>query len=95
MALEDVFLLSRLLDSPSATLTSVSENFDEIRRPRIEKFYKFAAKNGNERRKSNPWVLWFRELVMWLGLWVFTSLNLHKKGWWQRDLAYDIDEAEI
>jgi 2-polyprenyl-6-methoxyphenol hydroxylase-like FAD-dependent oxidoreductase len=95
MALEDVFLLSRLLQTPSATLAGVSEKFNEIRRPRIEKFYKLAAKNGDERRKSNPWVLWFRELVIRVGLWVFTSLNLHRKAWWQSDLAYDIDEAEI
>ena len=95
MALEDVFLLSRLLETPTATLVGVAEKFDEIRRPRIEKFYKAAAKNGDGRRKSNPWVLWFRELVLWVGLWVFTSLNLHTKGWGQKDLAYDIDEADI
>ena len=95
MALEDVFLLSRLLESSSATLPDMLGKFDEVRRPRVEKFYKFAAKNGDKRRKSSPWVLWFREFFLWVALWVVTRLNVHRRGWWQGDLAYDIDEVEI
>ncbi|KIM95430.1 hypothetical protein OIDMADRAFT_106437 [Oidiodendron maius Zn] len=95
MALEDVFLLSRLLGPPTAALSDVFEKFVKVRRPRIEKFYKIAAENGNERRKSSSWVLWLREIFLWCVLSVFASLNLQRWRFGQKDLIYDIDQVEI
>lgn len=95
MALEDVFLLSRMLEFPTATLSDTFEKFEKVRRPRIDKFYKIAAKNGDERRKPSPWVLWFKECVLWLILTAITSLNLHRWRSGQKDLMYDIDQIEL
>ena len=95
MALEDAFLLSRLLEAPFDELSDVFAKFGQIRRPRIEKFYNMAADNGDRRRKSGIWAQWFKELALWAFLWVFNNLNLQTWGFGQGDLVYDIDEVEI
>jgi 2-polyprenyl-6-methoxyphenol hydroxylase-like FAD-dependent oxidoreductase len=95
MALEDVFLFSRLLEVPSNTLPNVFKKFEKIRRPRIEKYHKQAAKAGDDRRRLGPWTSWFRDFVIWLGLLVFNALGLHRWGWSQRGLVYDIDDVKI
>jgi 2-polyprenyl-6-methoxyphenol hydroxylase-like FAD-dependent oxidoreductase len=95
MALEDVFMLSRLLEAPSAPLSDVFHKFHRIRRPRIEKFYNDAVRNGDRRRKSGVWAQWFKELAVWAILWVSSLLNLHKWGFGQAYLVYDIDEVQI
>jgi hypothetical protein len=51
MTLEDVFLLSRLLEIPSIALLDVFGKFDKIRRPCVKKFYKKAVGNGGRRMK--------------------------------------------
>ena len=95
MALEDVFLLSRLLEAPSRSLSDTFVKFDKIRRPRVEKMYKTAASNGERRKKTSPWFQWIAEFVVWIGMHIYSGLNLHEWGVGQRDLVYDIDEAEI
>ena len=95
MALEDVFLFSRLLGSPTAALSDVFEKFEKVRRPSIEKSYKIAAENGDERMKPSSRVLWLREIFLWCVLSVFASWNLRRWRFGQQDLMYDIDQVDI
>jgi len=46
-------------------------------------------------RKSNVWVQWYKELAIWVILWVFNLLNLQKVGLGQADLVYNIDEVKL
>jgi 2-polyprenyl-6-methoxyphenol hydroxylase-like FAD-dependent oxidoreductase len=97
MAVEDVFLISRLLDVPSLSLSDIFDRFDRIRRPRLERFFKAAARNSESRKRTGPLAQRLKELAAWTLLGVSRSCNLQKWGGWQgqRDLVYDIDEAPI
>jgi 2-polyprenyl-6-methoxyphenol hydroxylase-like FAD-dependent oxidoreductase len=97
MAAEDVFLLLRLLEAPSLSLSDVFERFNRIRRPRVEKFFKLAERNGESRRRTGPLAQRLKELAAWTLISVSNSCNLQKWGGWQgqKDLVYDIDEVEI
>jgi len=95
MALEDVFLLSRLLEDRTRSLSEVFERYDAIRRPRVNGIFKLAVDNGEMRKKSGPWGLWFKELKMSLMLNVSWALGLDKKGLGQGHLSYDIEQAEL
>jgi 2-polyprenyl-6-methoxyphenol hydroxylase-like FAD-dependent oxidoreductase len=97
MAAEDVFLLSRLLEAPSLSLSDVFGTFDRIRRPRVERFFKLAERNGESRRRTGPLAQRLKELAAWTLIGVSNSCNLQKWGPWQgqRDLVYDIDEVQI
>jgi len=101
MALEDAFMLSRLLLPETGTafampsLGEVFSKFDEIRRPRIEKFHRLAAGRGEQRKRTGKWAHWAKETAFWAGLWVYKSLRLDRWGFWEGDLVYDIDEIEI
>lgn len=63
MALEDVFLLSRLLEDPQRPLRTVFDIYDRIRR-RITEIFKLAAENARLRNKTGPWGLWLKELQL-------------------------------
>lgn len=101
MALEDAFMLSRLLLPETGTafampsLGEVFSKFDEIRRPRIEKFHRLAADRGEQRKRTSEWAHWAKEMAFWAGLWVYSSLRLDRWGFGEGDLVYDIDEIEI
>lgn len=95
MALEDVFLLSRLLKAPSSSLPNIFLKFDQVRRPRVEKMYKTAARNGERRKKASPWGQWWMEWVVWIGILLYKGFNLHKWGIGQKDLVYDIENAKL
>jgi 2-polyprenyl-6-methoxyphenol hydroxylase-like FAD-dependent oxidoreductase len=97
MAVEDVFLLSRLLATPSLSLSDVFEKFDGIRRPRLEKFFKLAARNAESRKRTGPLTQRLKELATWALIGVSKSCDLSKWVDWQgqRDLVYDIDEVQI
>jgi len=62
MALEDVFLLSRLFQSlPVAmaqkSIRQVYTRFEELRRPRVAMFHKAAANGGEMRKRMPSWKL--------------------------------------
>jgi 2-polyprenyl-6-methoxyphenol hydroxylase-like FAD-dependent oxidoreductase len=97
MALEDAFLLSRLMQAspPGAPLSEIFSQFDRIRRPRIEKFYKQAAGRGDQRKETGPWIHWVKEIVIWAALLLYKSCGLYKWGFGEGDVVYDIDEAEL
>lgn len=95
MALEDVFLLSRLLEDPERPLSKVFDIYDRIRRPRITEIFKLAAENARVRNKTGPWGLWLKELQFSVAMilsWVFGA---DKRGLRQGHLVYDIDEEGL
>lgn len=102
MALEDVFLLSRLLQSSSTfakpkSTTEIFTRFEQLRKPRVEKFYKTAASSGQNRKRMPPWKLALFEQACLHGLWVFNLLGLNKMGMSgsQGDLVYDIESVPL
>jgi 2-polyprenyl-6-methoxyphenol hydroxylase-like FAD-dependent oxidoreductase len=95
MAIEDVFLLSRLLEDPSRPLLELFTKFDEIRRPRVNEIYMLAAKNVGSRKKTGPWGLWAKETVFGMYMTVSSVLGLDQWGLGQKHLVYDINEVEL
>jgi 2-polyprenyl-6-methoxyphenol hydroxylase-like FAD-dependent oxidoreductase len=93
MALEDVFLLSRLLEDRTRLLSKVFEKYDAIRRPRVDEIFTMAVENGEMRKRSSSWGLWFKELKMSMALNLLWALGLDKRR--QGHLVYDIDEVEL
>jgi 2-polyprenyl-6-methoxyphenol hydroxylase-like FAD-dependent oxidoreductase len=95
MALEDAFLLSRLLEDPSRTPGEVYEQFDRIRRPRVTEIYQMAARNVGIRKKTGPWGLWAKEVAIRAALWAWSASGLNNWGIGQKHLVYDIDEESF
>lgn len=95
MALEDVFLLSRLLNRSSLPLKDVFKTYDQKRRPRIEEIYRTAKDNGKMRKKTGPWRLWLNELILTVVLYCYGALNLQKLGIGQKAMVYDIEKEEL
>jgi 2-polyprenyl-6-methoxyphenol hydroxylase-like FAD-dependent oxidoreductase len=95
MAIEDTFLLSRLLENPNRPLAEVFAKFDEIRRPRVNEIYTLAAKNADNRKKTGPLGLWMKEAAFGMYMSVSSALGLDQWGFGQKHLVYDIDEVEL
>jgi 2-polyprenyl-6-methoxyphenol hydroxylase-like FAD-dependent oxidoreductase len=95
MELEDVFLLSRLLEAPYANLSDIFEKFDELRRPRIVKLYNLAAIQGINKKKYSSWALGFKEIVLRGLLWAIAGFEFFRRGFDEKHLPYDIDEVMI
>ncbi|KAE8379373.1 hypothetical protein BDV26DRAFT_303716 [Aspergillus bertholletiae] len=95
MALEDTFLLARLLQDPNRPLVEVYKKFDEVRRPRVDEMYNLAARNAGVRKTTGPWGLWSKEIMYGMAFWASWALGLEKWGWGEKHLAYDIDAEEI
>ncbi|KAL4790510.1 hypothetical protein BDV19DRAFT_333302 [Aspergillus venezuelensis] len=94
MALEDVFLLSRLLADASRSVEDVGESFHRIRKPRVEEIYHTASHNANARKNTGPWGQWLREWVIWASFAnPFGAGSRSMLG--QRFTTYDIEEEEI
>jgi 2-polyprenyl-6-methoxyphenol hydroxylase-like FAD-dependent oxidoreductase len=92
MALEDVFLLSRLLEDPARPLADVLSKYTDIRRPRVEAIGRASVENGNVRKDVGPWALRMKECALGLGFWFYKAAGLQKWGIGmnQKDFAYDI-----
>jgi len=97
MALEDAFLLSRLLEatSPSESLSTLFKKFDSIRRPRVEKFYGYASQRTVGRKKTSPWGQWLKELLIWALLRLVTWTSLNKLGIGEKSVLYNINDVVI
>lgn len=97
MAMEDVFLLSRLLKNEGAekSLREVFEKFDHVRRPRVNHIHETAARNGQKRRKTSPWALWVKEWVIWAGFLAAKAVGKEQGVTDMGDMTYDIDEVEV
>jgi 2-polyprenyl-6-methoxyphenol hydroxylase-like FAD-dependent oxidoreductase len=96
MALEDAFLIARLLgDENRRPLSEVFGKFDMIRRPRVDEISIRAGKNGSIRRNTGPWALWLKELgirVVMSGAWV---LGLDRWGSEEKHMVYDVEEEAL
>ncbi|KAL3450225.1 hypothetical protein BJX65DRAFT_24547 [Aspergillus insuetus] len=95
MALEDVFLLSKLLDSSGRSLSEVFALYDKKRRPRTDEMSRTAERNGNMRKKTDPWRLWLQECAISGALGVYHLCRLDKLGLGQKPLAYDVEEEDV
>jgi 2-polyprenyl-6-methoxyphenol hydroxylase-like FAD-dependent oxidoreductase len=95
MALEDVFLLSRLLEDPKRPLNNVFEIYERIRRPRINDIFKLAAQNAEVRRKTGPWGLWLKEVQFSMAMTLSWVFGADKRGLRQGHLVYDVDKVDL
>ena len=95
MALEDAFLLSRLLEDSTRPLSQVFAKYDEVRRPRVNEIYLQAADNASMRKKTGPWGLWLRETAFGTYMRFSNALGLEKWAFGQKQLVYDIDQVEL
>lgn len=93
MAIEDAFMLSRLLEDPDTPLNHAFKAFDALRRPRVEELGRIALRNANMRKPSSAWGLWVKEWA----LWGFMSLQRFFKGVSvpARLVAYDVGEVDV
>lgn len=95
MALEDGFLLSRLLADSSRSVNDACESLHRIRKPRVEEIYRTAAENGKARKKTGAWGQWLKENIIWTQFSIPWGLGLGGKMFGQTYAVYDIDEEEI
>ncbi|PVH73997.1 FAD/NAD(P)-binding domain-containing protein [Cadophora sp. DSE1049] len=102
MALEDVFLLSRLFQSlpisgAQKSIRQSYKRFEELRRPRVKMFHKAAANSGELRKRMPSWNLALFEKIGMYGLWVFNMLRLDRMGMSgsQGTLVYDIESVPL
>ncbi|EYE98750.1 salicylate hydroxylase [Aspergillus ruber CBS 135680] len=94
MALEDVFLLSRLLKKESSLQESLRQ-FETVRRPRIEEFASQAANNGNRARQKGPWQMAITEWGMWAWFRARRVFSSWSWGFREEEWTYDIDRVDI
>ncbi|KAI7974972.1 hypothetical protein EIK77_002752 [Talaromyces pinophilus] len=103
MALEDVFLFSKLLTHHSQNLNTPNtqslgnllQSYESKRKVRTEQMLKTAERNGDVRKKKTPLHLRVNELAISLGLKVYGAVGLDKVGIGQGPLAYDIEEEQF
>lgn len=92
MALEDVFLLSRLLEMPCGSMNDIFQKYEAIRRPRVQAIASASASRGEMRKTTGSMELKVKELAIWGGFWAYKVIGLQKWGIGmnQKDYAYDI-----
>ncbi|RDW69546.1 hypothetical protein BP6252_08566 [Coleophoma cylindrospora] len=94
MAAEDVFVLSRKLQEQSLSLAEIFQQYDQVRRPRVEYFHKLAVKNGDVRKQQSPWGLWAIEMMTYISLMAMDKLGLVKFGFGMGPWIHDVDKQE-
>ncbi|KZL79795.1 6-hydroxynicotinate 3-monooxygenase [Colletotrichum incanum] len=95
MALEDVFLFSKLLKSDIYRIDDGLQAYEKKRKARTEQMLDAAERNGSVRKQTTPWRLRASELAISGGLWVYKMAGLEKLGLGQKPLAYDVEEEEF
>ncbi|CEL00966.1 hypothetical protein ASPCAL00558 [Aspergillus calidoustus] len=95
MAMEDVFLLCRLLELPGRSLDEVYAVYEQKRRPRTDEMSKTAERNGNVRKKTDPWRLWLQECAISGILSAYNFFQLDRLGIGQKLVAYDVEEEVV
>ncbi|PVI00667.1 FAD binding domain protein [Periconia macrospinosa] len=95
MALEDVFLFSKLLDSDYYRIEDALLAYEEKRKRRVEQMFKTTERNAGARKKATPWRLWANELAISGGLWVYKTAGLERMGLGQKALVYDVEEEQF
>lgn len=94
-AIEDVFLIARLLADPSRPLHDAFAKYEQIRRPRVVEITNQATRNAGIRKKTSPWGLWVKELAIWAYFSVAALLNIQVGRGMRKQVLYNIEDAEI
>ncbi|KAJ4292538.1 hypothetical protein N0V90_009201 [Kalmusia sp. IMI 367209] len=94
MALEDVFLLSKLFQSEKLVTPETLEAYVSKRRQRTETILRNAERNGAIREQKPAWRTRVDELMLSGGLRLYKMAGLQRLGLGQRDALYDI-ESEV
>ncbi|RDW68947.1 FAD-dependent oxidoreductase [Aspergillus mulundensis] len=95
LALEDVFLICRLLADPTRSIEEAYASFHRIRSPRVAEIHQTAARNGAVRKNAGPFGQWLKETALWLALSVPSGLGIGDRLLGQKHSTYDIEEEEI
>ena len=97
MALEDVFLFSRLLEGTSRPLMELFQDYESIRRPRVEAIAHLSSENGNLRKNASPLGFKAKEIALGVGFWLYKMAGLQKWriGMQQKEFAYDIMDEPL
>ena len=102
MALEDVFLFSKLLAHHSNHGTQGSQSLDDLlqayqvkRKVRTEQMLKSAERNGDIRKKKTSFRLRVEEVALSFGFGMYGKMGLEKLGIGQGPLAYDVEEEKF
>ncbi|GFF60512.1 predicted protein [Aspergillus lentulus] len=97
MALEDVFLFSRLLEGTSRPLMELFQDYESIRRPRVEAIARLSSENGNLRKNASPLGFKAKEIALGVGFWLYKMAGLQKWGigMQQKEFAYDIMDEPL
>ncbi|KAK1670999.1 hypothetical protein BDP55DRAFT_732614 [Colletotrichum godetiae] len=95
MALEDVFLFSKMLNSNIERLDDALQGYEKKRKVRTEAMLDKAESNGSLRKSTAPWRLRAMELAISGGLWVSKTTGIDKMGFGQKPLVYDVEEEEF
>ncbi|KAJ5689094.1 hypothetical protein N7462_003486 [Penicillium macrosclerotiorum] len=95
MALEDIFLFSKLLGTNANSLADGLRVYKEKRKLRIDKMLKIAERNRTIRHKISPFRLRAIEKGVGAVLWVYKMIHLEKLGLGQRPLIYCVDDEEL
>jgi 2-polyprenyl-6-methoxyphenol hydroxylase-like FAD-dependent oxidoreductase len=95
MALEDVFLLSKMLEKSWDRVEDGLREYEQKRKVRTSDVLKTAEQNGNIRHKTGPLRLWATEKAISGGLWVHNVLGLDGMGLRQKYLVYDVEDEQF
>ncbi|CAG9945953.1 unnamed protein product [Clonostachys rosea f. rosea IK726] len=97
MALEDIFILARVLQSQGETtsLEAAFERVEEIRKPRIADVVARSVENGKARRKTTPLGLWAKEMFIWTSAQLSWFSGIFNFGIDEKHLQYDVDQEAI
>jgi 2-polyprenyl-6-methoxyphenol hydroxylase-like FAD-dependent oxidoreductase len=97
MALEDAFLLSRLLDDKPRPLSDFFSLYQTVRRPRTSEIGKASAGRATGRHTVSPFMQRVRELGIGIGFQLYKAANLQYFGvGTDRDvIMYDIMEVPL
>jgi 2-polyprenyl-6-methoxyphenol hydroxylase-like FAD-dependent oxidoreductase len=95
MALEDVFLFSKLLKSENLTFNEGLAAYATKRKARTDVMLNKAERNGGVRKQTSPWRVRANELAISGGLWLYKTTGLERLGRGQKDLIYDVEKEEF
>jgi 2-polyprenyl-6-methoxyphenol hydroxylase-like FAD-dependent oxidoreductase len=95
MALEDVFLLSKLLESDIPVMEDALAAYVRKRKVRTDEMLKNAERNGSVRKQTAPWRVRANELAITGGLWFYKIAGLERLGLGQKPVAYDVEGEEF
>ncbi|KAL4972917.1 hypothetical protein BDW66DRAFT_169098 [Aspergillus desertorum] len=95
LAVEDAFLVSRLLADPSRSVEEAYASFQRIRGPRVAEIHQAAAQNAGARKKVGPLGQWLRENALRIALSTPSGLGIGNRLLGQKYAIYDIDAEHI